>query len=155
MELLPQSIHEFKRLLYTSKRHGDGSFVAVAIAAESVLLADRDVGYGDEGTKDPEEIKRDLEKVDFIIKSTSEYAKTSLAILEEAYYKNNPRSALGSFEVENNFRQNTAWNVATLHKELWQAMRQLNNIVMKIAIKYKLDMPTFQPQSQQNQKIEF
>lgn len=153
MELLPSTIAQFKQLLYQGKRHGEGSFMAVAIAAESVLLADREIGFGD-GPKDPEETKKDLEIVDNIITNTNSEANTSLAVLEEAYYKNNSKPNILSFEVETNHGQSKTWNVAKLHMVLWDAMRVLNNIVMKVAIKYKMDIPTVMPSSS-HQKIDF
>lgn len=153
MELLPNAIAQFKQLLYQGKRHGEGSFMAVAIAAESVLLADMEVGFGGEGPKDIEETKKDLEIVNNIIINTSSEANTNLAVLEEAYYKNNAKPNILSFEVETNHGQSKTWNVAKLHKVLWESMRTLNNIVMKIAIKYKMDIPIIQ--TSQHQKIDF
>lgn len=155
MELLPNAIAQFKQLLYQGKRHGEGSFMAVAIAAESVLLADREVGFGSEGPKDVEEVNRDLGIVNTIITKTNEEANTSLAVLEEAYYKNNSKPNILTFEVETNHGQSKAWNVAKLHMVLWDSMRILNKIVMKIAIKYKMDIPVMQTTSSSHQKIEF
>jgi hypothetical protein len=152
MELLPNAIAQFKQLLYQGKRHGEGSFMAVAIAAESVLLADREVGFGGEA-KNVDEVKKDLEIVDTIITKTNEEVNTSLAVLEEAYYKNNSKPNILSFEVETNHGQSKTWNVAKLHMVLWDSMRILNNIVMKVAIKYKMDIPIMQSSGQQ--KIDF